>query len=317
MSETGDIRAALLALRRTSGLPVAFGGAVAGSGAGTGTGAGRLRIGELSGAATGALRGLAVTAGNGLGGKAVALSRPFAVSDYPASAAISHEYDAAVGAEGLRAVLAVPVVVGRTVRAVLYGALREPLALGDRTLDAAVAVARDLEQTLAVRDAERRLLARRPSAPGPGTGSGPDCGTDGGPGTGRAAAAAWEEVRGAHGELRALARAADDPLLRARLEAVCARLASAAGGSTGGDARAADGTGTAQAAPAAPAAPLSPRELDVLVCVASGATNGAAAAALGLRPETVKSYLRSAMRKLGAHTRLEAVVAARRAGLLP
>ncbi|QMV21312.1 helix-turn-helix transcriptional regulator [Streptomyces sp. SCUT-3] len=316
VSETGDIRAALLALRRTSGLPVAFGGAVAGSGAGTGAGAGRLRIGELSGAATGALRGLAVTAGNGLGGKAVALSRPFAVSDYPASAAISHEYDAAVGAEGLRAVLAVPVVVGRTVRAVLYGALREPLALGDRTLDAAVAVARDLEQTLAVRDAERRLLARRPSAPGPGTGPGTDGGADGGPGTGRAAAAAWEEVRGAHGELRALARAADDPLLRARLEAVCARLASAAGGSTGGDARAAGGTGTAQA-PAAPAAPLSPRELDVLVCVASGATNGAAAAALGLRPETVKSYLRSAMRKLGAHTRLEAVVAARRAGLLP
>ncbi|PLW71772.1 helix-turn-helix transcriptional regulator, partial [Streptomyces sp. DJ] len=38
MSETGDIRAALLALRRTSGLPVAFGGAVAGSGAGTGAG---------------------------------------------------------------------------------------------------------------------------------------------------------------------------------------------------------------------------------------------------------------------------------------
>jgi DNA-binding CsgD family transcriptional regulator len=51
--------------------------------------------------------------------------------------------------------------------------------------------------------------------------------------------------------------------------------------------------------------------------VASGATNAAAADRLRLRPETVKSYLRSAMRKLGAHTRLEAVVAARRAGLLP
>ncbi|MBM0228943.1 response regulator transcription factor [Micromonospora sp. ATA51] len=38
---------------------------------------------------------------------------------------------------------------------------------------------------------------------------------------------------------------------------------------------------------------------------------------LGLRPETVKSYLRAAMRKLGAHTRLEVVVAARRAALLP
>ncbi|NEC73664.1 helix-turn-helix transcriptional regulator, partial [Streptomyces rochei] len=34
-------------------------------------------------------------------------------------------------------------------------------------------------------------------------------------------------------------------------------------------------------------------------------------------PETVKGYLRSAMRKLGARTRGAAVVAARRAGLLP
>ncbi|MEV5445542.1 LuxR C-terminal-related transcriptional regulator, partial [Streptomyces sp. NPDC052644] len=62
---------------------------------------------------------------------------------------------------------------------------------------------------------------------------------------------------------------------------------------------------------------LAPRELDVLAAVATGATNADAARRLGLRPETVKGYLRSAMRKLGAHTRLEAVVAARRAGLLP
>ncbi|MYV57037.1 LuxR C-terminal-related transcriptional regulator, partial [Streptomyces sp. SID3212] len=62
---------------------------------------------------------------------------------------------------------------------------------------------------------------------------------------------------------------------------------------------------------------LAPRELDVLTCIASGATNAAAAELLGLRPETVKGYLRSSMRKLGAHTRLEAVVAARREGLLP
>jgi DNA-binding NarL/FixJ family response regulator len=57
--------------------------------------------------------------------------------------------------------------------------------------------------------------------------------------------------------------------------------------------------------------------VDVLACVAAGATNGVAAERLGLRPETVKGYLRSAMRKLGAHTRWEAVVAARRVGLLP
>ncbi|UPT45525.1 helix-turn-helix transcriptional regulator, partial [Streptomyces sp. WAC00303] len=69
--------------------------------------------------------------------------------------------------------------------------------------------------------------------------------------------------------------------------------------------------------PAAREVRLAPREVDVVACVAAGATNAAAAQRLGLRPETVKGYLRSAMRKLGAHTRLEAVVAARRAGLLP
>jgi DNA-binding CsgD family transcriptional regulator len=69
--------------------------------------------------------------------------------------------------------------------------------------------------------------------------------------------------------------------------------------------------------PAARRVRLTPRELDVLACVSVGTTNAAAGDRLGLRPETVKAYLRSAMRKLGAHTRLEAVVAARRAGLLP
>uniref|UniRef100_UPI001E3BBBF9 helix-turn-helix transcriptional regulator n=1 Tax=Streptomyces sp. DH12 TaxID=2857010 RepID=UPI001E3BBBF9 len=52
---------------------------------------------------------------------------------------------------------------------------------------------------------------------------------------------------------------------------------------------------------------LAPREVDVLACVAAGATNGAAAGRLGLTAETVKAYLRSAMRKLGARTRGEAV----------
>src|SRR5690606_23794335 len=44
--------------------------------------------------------------------------------------------------------------------------------------------------------------------------------------------------------------------------------------------------------------PLTPRELDVLRVVCAGATNMEAATELGLSPETVKSYLRSAMRKL-------------------
>ncbi|MFJ8751861.1 LuxR C-terminal-related transcriptional regulator [Streptomyces sp. NPDC102441] len=278
--EATELRAALIGLRRTSGLPVVFGGLL--------SDARHARIGELSGAQTPALRGLVISAGSGLGGKAIALSRPCAVTDYHSSRHITHEYDTAVAAEGLRSVVAVPVIVRRTVRGVLYGALREPLTLGDRTFDVAASAARDVEQALAVRDEVQQLLAAtrdRVADPGAGTGT-------------------WEDVREAHRELRALAPKIVDPALRDELLAVCGRLASAAGADRGGG-------------PAAGRVRLAPREVDVIACVASGATNASAAERLALRPETVKSYLRSAMRKLGAHTRLEAVVAARRAGLLP
>ncbi|WP_040924482.1 response regulator transcription factor, partial [Saccharomonospora iraqiensis] len=62
---------------------------------------------------------------------------------------------------------------------------------------------------------------------------------------------------------------------------------------------------------------LAPRERDVLAEVARGLTNAEIAERLALRPETVKAYLRSAMRKLDVHSRHHAVAAARRAGLLP
>ncbi|MFE4248135.1 response regulator transcription factor [Streptomyces sp. NPDC056910] len=300
-----EMRAALVRLRRGTGLPVAFGGLMAGGIMTAGTGS--VRIGELSGAVTGALRGLAIATGNGLGGKALALSRPCAVTDYPVSRHISHEYDAAVAAEGLLSVLAVPVVVRRRVRGVLYGALRTAQPLGDRTLGEAVAAARDVEQALVVRDEARALLAAvaGAGAAGPVAGgvAGPVAGAGGtAAGSGAVAAvgsAAWEEVREAHGTLRALAPRVMDPALREELLAVCGRLASAT------------------APPPVRDVGLTPREVDVLACVATGATNAVTAERLGLRPETVKGYLRSAMRKLGAHTRLEAVVASRRAGLLP
>ncbi|WP_306184168.1 helix-turn-helix transcriptional regulator [Streptomyces sp. MK5] len=280
-SGAAEIRGALVRLRRATGLPVAFGGLVE-------PGRPRIRISELTGTATLALSALAVTSGNGLGGKAVALARPCAVTDYSLSRQISHEYDAAVAAEGLRSVLAVPVVVRRRVRGVLYGALRTALPLGDRALGAAVAVARDVEQALVVREEARDLLAA--ARPEPADGDAAD-------------GAAWERVREAHAALRALAPRIADPALRAELLDACGLLTAAAA--------------PARAPVAAEGVTLAPRELDVLTCVAAGATNATAAARLGLSPETVKSYLRSAMRKLGAHTRGEAVATARRAGVLP
>ncbi|MDI5971703.1 LuxR C-terminal-related transcriptional regulator [Streptomyces sp. SL13] len=280
MPDPSDLRRALRRIRAATGLPVAFGGL---------SGPHGFRITETAGTVTQALTGLAISAGSGVGGKAAVLGRPVSVSDYRRSRTISHEYDTAVAAEGLHSVLAVPVVVRRRVRAVLYAALRQPLSLGDRSLTVAQDAARELERDIADRDE-----AARPPAAGAGDGPDPEWGERGAP------PAAWEEVRTAHADLRALAGRVPDAALRADLLSACARLETA----------------WSPATPAA-AALLTPRETDVLACVATGATNCAVAARLGVRPETVKAYLRSAMRKLGAHTRLEAVVAARRAGLLP
>jgi LuxR family transcriptional regulator, regulator of acetate metabolism len=62
---------------------------------------------------------------------------------------------------------------------------------------------------------------------------------------------------------------------------------------------------------------LTTRQVDVLALVALGLTNERIASSLALSPLTVKSYLRSAMARLGAQTRYEAVIEARRFGILP
>ncbi|WP_439380831.1 LuxR C-terminal-related transcriptional regulator [Amycolatopsis lexingtonensis] len=105
-------------------------------------------------------------------------------------------------------------------------------------------------------------------------------------------AAAPDELRA---ELAAIAADAPPGPLRDRLRRLCERF---------------DGPAPAETS-------LSARELDVLGEVALGCTNAEAAARLALKPETVKAYLRSAMAKLGVHRRQQAVLAARRLGVLP
>jgi DNA-binding CsgD family transcriptional regulator/GAF domain-containing protein len=275
--ETADLSAALGRVRRVTGLPVAFGGAVAADGR-------AMRLTDFAGTVTGALHGLVVSAGNGLGGRVVSTARPGRVEDYAADPRISHEYDKPVTAEGLRAIAAVPVAVGGSVLAVLYAGTREPLSVGTRALDAMsqvaarvgteVTVRREVQRRIAELETTAVLTRAAPTAP------------------------EWEDVRQAHADLRTIAQEVDDPALRSRLQDVCSLLAQ-----SGGSARSPN--------------PLSPRELDVLAMVAVGCGNAEAARRLGLLPETVKSYLRNAMRKLGTHGRMETVVTARRLGFLP
>lgn len=276
-----QILRALAVVRETAGVSLAFGGPVL---------SGRqVQLTLFSGHTTGALRGVALDFNRGLGGKAVALRRPLAVNDYITTDRISHDYDRVIAAEGLRAMVAAPVVVDRTVRAVLYGAIHEALPLGDRAIRTVTDAARTLEQKLAVDEEVARRLAwldERANAPEESVRDAPQ----------------WETVREAYAELRILAQRLADDDLRQQVSSVCDRLAAAT----------AEGDSEAAYAPT-----LSPRELDVLACAAMGQRNADIATDLGLKLETVKSYLRSSMRKLRCHSRLEAIVTARRYGLLP
>jgi LuxR family transcriptional regulator, regulator of acetate metabolism len=283
LEAAGHLRASLVALRRRTDLPLTFGGMVDRRNQ-------RLTLTEFAAPINGPLRGAVLEKGRGLGGRAVVTGRSLSVVDYLTTGRISHHYDPIIEAENLRAMVAAPVVVGRVVRAVMYGAVHDALTLGDRIIIAVVDAARDVGQMIAVEDEVNRrvsqveLYARDPLAA-----------VD-------SSARRWEEVREAFAAMRVLAAGVTDPELRARIDTIGDGLAAAAAG----DSR-----------PVQPPILLSRREVDVLACVAMGLTNVQMGRDLNLRPETVKSYLRSAMRKLDSHSRLEAVVAARRVGVLP
>lgn len=259
--------------------PVAFGGIES---------AGAVTVTSVIGGRTRSLHGLRVLPTRGLGGRAMIEARPRLTSDYGASTQITHDYDAQVLGEGIATLLAVPVVVGGRTRAVLYGGSHRAAPTGDVFAQPAVAIAEELGRELRIRDEVRRRLATmtgpvdiRPSALAP---------------------AQREELRESYAELRSIAAAVADPMLRARLEALEDRIAALSGDE--------ERTSLGEVS-------LSPRETDVIACAALGYTNAQIGHALGLRESTVKAYLGSAMGKLDASTRHAAVTKARRAGLLP
>jgi LuxR family transcriptional regulator, regulator of acetate metabolism len=263
----GDaLRAELRRVATLGDVPVMFGGEVHGD---------TLLISEYLGVRTGGLRGLAVRSNSGLGGASMVAGRPLSVADYRNASSITHDYDGPVLSEGIRSVLAVPVLVDGRARAMLYGAYRSGAPFGGRVAELVVESARRLSDELRIRDEVDRRLRQREA---------------------HLAQHGDEQVREVHAELRRLA--VDAPAgLQERLRELADRL-----------------SGTAES-PGAP--PLTPRELDVLAQVALGCTNVEAGHRLSLKPETVKSYLRSAATKLGTRTRYESVSRARRLRLIP
>ena len=268
------VRAALSSLKTATGIPVTMYGTLLPDN--------RLQITQWVGLRTPALQNLTIDAGVGVGGRVVKSRRAVGVSDYLRAKTISHENDRLIQDEGLHSIVAVPVIVQREIRGVLYVGVHSPVRLGDKVIEEITMTARCLEQDLAVNSVLRR--------------------TDGGKGSaGRSGhvmnGAEWEQVRSTHSKLRMLANRVAEDDIRKELETLCDQMVSPV--------RVKQST------------KLSARELDVLSCVALGHTNVEAAEEMGIGAETVKSYLRSVMRKLGAHTRYEAVNAARRIGALP
>lgn len=276
-SEAELVATAVRELARRTRFPVAFGGLID---------EGVVQVTSIVGNRTRSLDGLRVRPERGLGGRAMMELRPRMTSDYGSSQQITHDYDVFVLGEGLRTLLAVPIVVNNRPRGVLYAGAWDQEQVGGVTTAPAMQVAQSVADELRVRDEVDRRLRSQTS-------------------TEEMTTPQREELRETFAELRSIGSSVEDDTLRQRIARVERRLASLAGdvvqASTG----------------PVPTVRLSPREIDVLACAALGATNAEVAARLGLREGTVKAYLGTAMSKLDASTRHSAVTKARRAGLLP
>ncbi|MFC9326128.1 LuxR C-terminal-related transcriptional regulator [Kitasatospora sp. NPDC057015] len=95
------------------------------------------------------LHDLAVPSGTGLGGRALAERAPTWVPDYRAATTISHDYDAAVDAEDLYAMLTVPLLHDGAVHGVVYAAIRAVVPFGDVRIGAVSDLARTATRALA------------------------------------------------------------------------------------------------------------------------------------------------------------------------
>lgn len=261
--------------RTRARMEMVFGGPVARGGT-------ALKITELSGTRTSSPLHLVVENGNGLGGKALAMARPTAVTSYFAADGITHHYDHAVRPEAIETLAAVPVIVDGQPRALLYLATRTQTILGDRWYDSLLPLVRDLSRRIAIEDEVRnRLRNLTPSVEAPPT------------------AMSRRDLHDIVDELADLASLVTDETVREKIEAIGTRCAVA----------------LSKSVPETTVS-LRRREIEVLREISRGASNAETAQALGLLPNTVKSYLKAAMAKLEAKNRMHAVVLAQELGLI-
>ncbi|MEV8266948.1 LuxR C-terminal-related transcriptional regulator [Microbacterium sp. NPDC076911] len=269
-------------LARRTRFPVAFGGLET---------AGAIHVTSVFGARTKNLEGLVVRAARGLGGKAFVEHRPRLAMDYRSSRSITHDYDTNVLGEGIATLFAVPLMVQGRARGVLYCGSWGQSSVGDIVAKPALDVAHELATELRICEEVQRRIGGVPAASASGY---PEVDMS---------ASVREELRQSYAELRRIGASVADSGVRAQLAQLETRLAALSS----------ECPSTASVSTVR----LSPREIDVLSCVAVGATNSEIGTSLGLKEATVKSYLQTAMSKLDATTRHSAVANARIAGILP
>lgn len=265
---------ALEPIRKHTAMDMVLGGPVR-------SGASSMEITDFTGVRTRSTMGLVVRNGQGLGGKALMLGRPAAVADYISSPGITHVYDNAVRPEAIETLAALPIMVERTPRILLYLGSRTHVHLGDRWFDSFTPIIRRIERDILVEDEIcRRLAVVRTDAQA------------------ERSILTQAELRDIAAELADLAGQIEDTVVRTRIESVSDRLTPL------------------PSAAMAPDTIMRPREIDVLEQVARGLSNREISKVLGLRPDTVKSYLKTAMRKLHASNRVQAILTARERGLI-
>ncbi|MCI4010103.1 LuxR C-terminal-related transcriptional regulator [Brevibacterium sp. ZH18] len=244
----------------------------------------------VAGAGNDLLSSLIVSTGRGLGGRAMTEGTPQLTRDYGIDPFITHHYDEAVLGEGIQVLIAVPTLRGGEVTGMVYCGHRKGYgAAAPQTSDLVKRVRQlsiDLGQLGQPRPREEQVEPERLYSD--------------------LESSSREALRRTYAELRSIRSGVDENEMRERLTVVENRLADILSGHN------------SELFPnLTPTVSLSPRETDILSHVALGWSNARIAEGLGLRESTVKSYLNTAMVKLSAGTRHEAVSIARSAGALP
>ncbi|MCD1287075.1 MAG: LuxR C-terminal-related transcriptional regulator [Brevibacterium sp.] len=244
----------------------------------------------VAGAGKDRLSSLVVSTGRGLGGRAMTEGTPQLTRDYEIDPFITHHYDEEVLGEGIKVLIAVPTLRGGDVTGMVYCGHRSDYAAAAQQTGDLVKRVRQLSVDLgrlgqpslrkAVPEPEQRYSDLDASS--------------------------REALRHTYAELRAIRSELADDETRDRLSSVENRLADILSGHNPDLVP----TPTSKVS-------LSPRETDILSHVALGWSNARIAEALKLRESTVKSYLNTAMVKLSARTRHEAVSIARSSSILP